>query len=63
VSLQIFDAAGRVTWALDRGEQRPGQHVVPWEGINSRGLPVSAGLYFYRIRWSGQQLRGRFVIE
>jgi hypothetical protein len=30
--------------------QNPGNYAVQWDGLNSRGLAVPAGVYFYQLR-------------
>ena len=48
VSITVFNLAGDVVRVLQRGTQRTGDHIVEWDGRNSRGRPVARGLYFVR---------------
>jgi len=49
LELVISDAAGREVWSsLDR-MARPGVHVSVWDRRDSRGRPVSSGIYFCRL--------------
>ena len=50
VSLKIFDIMGREVISLVNKLQNPGQKFVLWDGINSLGQPVSAGMYIYTIQ-------------
>ena len=49
VELVIFDVLGRKVNTLVKGVQRPGVHQVIWNGADERGVPVSSGVYFYRL--------------
>ena len=53
VSLTIFDTRGIVVKTLLDSEQVSGKSSVNWDGRNEIGLPVSTGLYFYRIEAEG----------
>jgi flagellar hook assembly protein FlgD len=50
VSLRVFDAAGRLVRVLADEERREGRYEEVWDGRSSGGRPVSAGIYFYRLR-------------
>ena len=49
VSLIIFDLYGRRVKTLIDAPQIAGYHTTIWDGRNEAGIPVSSGLYFYRI--------------
>jgi hypothetical protein len=50
VSLTIYNLLGqRVRTLLGRQETAPGIHRVVWDGLSDAGLPVSSGVYFYRL--------------
>jgi len=59
VTIRIFDVAGRlVATALD-GDESAGSHDLPL------GDPLQgskAGVYFYRLDWSGRALTGKLVL-
>ncbi len=48
VKLVIYNSLGQKVTTLLNGKQRQGSHVVQWNGINSKGIPVGSGIYFYR---------------
>lgn len=49
VNLVIYDLLGREVKTLVRGFQEPGFKSVIWDGKDTRGQAVSAGVYIYRI--------------
>jgi len=49
VSLVVYDVLGRKVTELVNGIQKQGVHKVVWNGADSRGRPVSSGVYFYRM--------------
>lgn len=50
VSLQIYDAAGRLVRSLLSGVHvEAGQHEVSWAGRDDAGHQVTSGIYFYRL--------------
>lgn len=53
VQVSIFDASGRRLRAFPEEILEPGIWSVRWDGSDARGLPVSSGVYFYRIRLDG----------
>jgi len=50
VELEVFNLVGEKVCILIDGEVNAGHHEVNWDGRNGKGLPMPAGLYFYRIR-------------
>jgi len=53
VSLQIFDLTGRLISDLGNSNAIRGANTVTWDACNDNGVPVSAGLYFCRIKSDG----------
>lgn len=49
VKLEVYDVAGRRIANLVDAVQGPGDHRVVWDGKDSSGVPVTSGIYFYRI--------------
>jgi len=49
VDLSVFDASGRRVATLLQGELSAGPRTATWDGRDSYGRPVSAGLYFARL--------------
>jgi flagellar hook assembly protein FlgD len=56
VSLRIYDFRGAVVRTLADGSvQNPTTYDVLWRGIDDRGEPVRAGVYFVRLVVDGQE--------
>jgi hypothetical protein len=49
VSLAIYDMRGALIKTLESGDRAAGEHVVRWDGRDSRGERVASGVYFYRL--------------
>jgi YVTN family beta-propeller protein len=50
VSLRVFDIQGRLVRVLeDAPLGEPGRHALTWDARDDRGVPVSTGIYFYRL--------------
>ncbi|MCI0595340.1 MAG: T9SS type A sorting domain-containing protein [candidate division Zixibacteria bacterium] len=47
--LTIYNILGQKVRTLADGEKPAGTHTVIWDGTDSRGAPVSSGIYFYKI--------------
>ena len=54
VELTVLDAQGRAILTLASGEQSAGQHEVVWDGRDTDGLPLPAGIYFVRLDFAGR---------
>ena len=50
VNVMIYDILGREVKSLVRGVKQAGYHTVTWDSKDSKGSPVSAGIYFYQIQ-------------
>ncbi|HMB68114.1 MAG TPA: FlgD immunoglobulin-like domain containing protein, partial [bacterium] len=49
VQLEVFDVAGRRVTELVSGRVEAGEHTVSWNGRNSAGRQVAAGVYLVRL--------------
>jgi hypothetical protein len=49
VTLNVYDANGRLVRTLASGVRDAGTHDVTWDGRDSAGLTVGSGVYFYRL--------------
>ena len=45
ISLVIYNSMGQSVQKLDSGMRQAGEYVLTWDGKNSRGAPVTSGLY------------------
>jgi hypothetical protein len=50
VSLTVFDVNGGLVCTLFSGKQQAGSHTIMWNGMNSAGIDVSSGVYFYQLK-------------
>jgi glucose/arabinose dehydrogenase len=50
VQLTVFDVLGRQVTTLINTEQKAGHHEIRWDGRDLHGVPVSSGIYFYRLQ-------------
>jgi subtilisin family serine protease len=62
VTLQVYDAGGRLVRHLARDVLEPGKYRVPWDGRADGGHACQAGLYFCRIEHAGQSASGTIVL-
>lgn len=53
VSIQVFDANGRLVHTLAEREFEPGVHDVEWNGRSADGQVMAPGVYFYRLTAPG----------
>jgi C1A family cysteine protease len=60
-SLQIFGVDGRNVRTLVEGELQPGSHVVSWDGLDSGGRQVPAGLYLIRLATPEMKVENRIM--
>ncbi len=49
VRLEVYDVAGRRIANLVDAVQGPGEQSAFWDGKDSNGVPVTSGIYFYRL--------------
>lgn len=62
LKLSIWDGSGKQVRVLLEGKRPAGLHTIPWDGKNQSGIPVSPGLYLYRIETkAGGIIGGRMV--
>lgn len=54
VELTIYDVLGRIVRRLSSAAHAAGELALTWDGLDHWGMPVSSGLYFYRVRLGGQ---------
>jgi hypothetical protein len=62
VSLKIYNLFGEEVVTLINQIQAPGQHTVRWSGVNQNGLPVVAGVYFYKLQIGPNHLLKKLAV-
>jgi hypothetical protein len=48
-AVQIFNILGQHVMTLERGIHDAGRYSVVWNGMNTNGVRVASGVYFYRL--------------
>jgi hypothetical protein len=62
VTLDIFDASGKlVVRLIDREERPKGENTVAWHGVDAQGRAVGSGVYFYRLT-SGKEMFSKKMV-
>jgi hypothetical protein len=62
VSLNLFDAGGRLVRTLLRGQCPAGTRAAVWDGRDTDGRPVAAGVYLARLEAGGRVERVRITL-
>jgi len=62
VTLQVYDASGRLVRTLVNEGRAAGRHRVAWEGRGDDGREVAAGVYFARLVSGPRVARQRLVL-
>jgi hypothetical protein len=62
VSLEVFDVSGRLVKHLAQGTHAEGLHEAFWNGEDHGGVPVSAGIYFLRLK-AGDRLETSRIVR
>ena len=62
VRLDIFDVNGRLVKTLVNGEQPSGVHEQTWNGLNTGGKPVAAGIYPYRLQVGNEVITRKMTV-
>ncbi|UCG62773.1 MAG: T9SS type A sorting domain-containing protein [Candidatus Zixiibacteriota bacterium] len=50
VDLSVYNLLGQKVKTLVSGSKPAGEHMISWDGTDSKGEPVSSGIYLYRLR-------------
>jgi hypothetical protein len=61
VETTIYDVSGRRVRELTSGFLSAGEHVLAWDGRDSEGQPVRAGIYFARVRAGNTRLTTKML--
>jgi hypothetical protein len=62
VTIDVYDVAGRHVVTLMDEEKLAGYYEAVWDGRNSAGTPVPAGVYFYRVRLGDETLMRKMIL-
>ncbi len=61
VSVNVFDMTGRLVTTIANEEMAAANHTIIWDGTDSSGSPVGAGVYFCRLETAGQVLTQKML--
>ena len=61
ITLSIYDMTGRLVSTLVNGTLDEGVHVVDWNGLDSSGEMVSAGVYIYALESSDMVMTKKMI--
>jgi len=61
VSLKVYDAAGQLVRTLASGRTKPGAYTAVWDGTDSKGKRLAAGVYFYSLETGEKKLSRKVV--
>jgi uncharacterized repeat protein (TIGR01451 family) len=62
VAIDVFDVTGRHVKSLMNEEKAAGTYDVVWNGRNAAGIPMPAGVYFYRVRLEDELLMKKMIM-
>nr|MEE4266508.1 right-handed parallel beta-helix repeat-containing protein [Candidatus Krumholzibacteria bacterium] len=62
VALKIYGLDGRLIKTLVQDNLAAGRHEIRWDGQDSRGRTVAAGVYFYRLDAGNRQVDGKLML-
>lgn len=62
VSVGIYDVSGRLVRSLGGKRLDAGTHSLAWDGSDSQGKPVGAGIYFYRVKAGDSARAGKLTL-
>jgi hypothetical protein len=62
VAIDVYDVSGRHVISLMDDQRPAGYHDVVWDGRNSAGSQVPAGVYFYRVRLEDETLMEKMIL-
>jgi hypothetical protein len=60
--IRVFDLRGRLVRTLVSGPVAAGEHSLLWTAEDESGLPLSAGVYFLRVRIPARSAVQKLVI-
>jgi flagellar basal-body rod modification protein FlgD len=55
ITVQIFDASGKVVRNLDEGAKEKGDHLIDWDGRDDNGNPLPDGRYTVSVTGEGDE--------
>ncbi len=62
VDLSIYDMKGKKVIGLAKGIHKPGYYKKVWGGKDESGIPVSSGIYIYKINSKGKSIAKNMIL-
>ncbi len=62
VTINIFNILGKKIKSFQINHQQPGYYELLWNGTDVKNCPVSAGIYFYQVRFRSKIKYGKIMI-
>lgn len=62
ITLDVYDARGRLVRTLLEGSPPPGPGSVAWDGRDAGGRPLGSGVYYFRLESRGRVESGAVLI-
>jgi endoglucanase len=62
ITMRVFDTLGREVAVLPLGRLQPGFHTYQWDTSASASVPLSSGVYFYRLHGQDRSLALKLVL-
>jgi hypothetical protein len=60
--MSVYDPSGREVRTLIDGDHAPGAYRVSWNWSDEDGVPLTTGIYFYRLSCNGKSHIRRMVL-
>jgi hypothetical protein len=61
VSVQIYDASGRLVYNIANHYPKPGTYSINWNGKDNQGKRLAAGIYFFELNTPSEQYLKKLV--
>jgi hypothetical protein len=59
----LFDVSGRMVRVIaDESHAEAGHREIAFDGVDSRGVALATGIYFFRIESAGRVIKGRIAV-
>ena len=62
VSLQVYDASGRVVRTLATGRQAAGTYTTTWNGRDDAGRELARGVYFVQLKTPSEMVKTKTIM-
>ncbi len=60
VRIDIYNYRGQLVKTLVNTDKAAGRHSVDWDGTDQQGMPVSSGVYYYKMFSGSYSSTGRW---